>query len=164
MRGHRRRWLTITAVLGVVAGLGAGLRGGRADDPKRPTAEEVVEAWKPTLPGVTDLQTFSAAPKEAPGVAACTFRAVGPSFEAFWNHYADRCGAPDRYEPKRFLVAGTAGPKGVYIISDRMGNDGQAGRGLSLFVLRTEHATATVTIRPDADGKAVLGSIAVALP
>jgi hypothetical protein len=163
MHKHRR-WLTIMVASGLVALIAISLRGGQADDPKRLTAEDVITLWKPTPEGAEDLQQFVASPKESPGVAAATFRVVGPSFEVLWNHYAGLCGIPHRYEAKRFLVSGGTGAKGTYVVSDRPSSDARGERGLSVFLLRTDRYTVTATIGPDPDGKAVRGSIAAVIP
>jgi hypothetical protein len=47
---------------------------------------------------------------------------------------------------------------GNYVVNDRM--DPKGGRVLSVFLLRTDQYTATVTIQPDPAGKDVYGSIA----
>jgi hypothetical protein len=157
------RWLTILVALGLGALLGIGLlRGGQADDPKRLTADDVIDLWKPMPDGVKSFQQFRASPQENPGLAAGTFRVVGPSFEALWNYYAVRFGIEDRYKPERLLVSGKKGAKGSYVVSD--GGDAMGGRALSVFLLRTDRYTVTVTIQPDPTGKAVYGSIAAAIP
>jgi hypothetical protein len=111
---------------------------------------------------VTDFQIFEAPLEDSPGVAAQTFRVVGPSFERLWNHYAELCGIAQRYEAKRFLISAKAGAKGSYIVSDRTA-DAKGERGLSVFLLRTDRYTVTATIQPEPAGKAVLGSIVVVL-
>src|SRR4051794_33687961 len=140
-----RRGFTILVAAGLVAMIGISLRGGQADDRKRLTADEVITLWKPMLEGVEDFQQLGASPKESPGVAACTFRVVGPSFEGLWNHYADLCGIPDRYEAKRFLTSGNTGTRGSYVVTDRPSSDARGGRGLSVFLLRTDRYTVTAT-------------------
>jgi hypothetical protein len=159
----QRRGLTILVASGLVALIGAGLRGGQADDAKKLTAEDVIRLWEPTGDGIEDFQQFWASPKESPEVAACTFRIVGPSFERLWNHYANLCGIKDRYEAKRLLVSGGRSDKGSYVVGDRASSDANGERGLSVFLLRTDRYTVTTTIRPDPDGKAVLGSIAAVI-
>jgi hypothetical protein len=163
MRKHRR-WLTIPVASGLVVLIGIGVRGGQADDLKRLTAEDVIMLWKPMPAGVEDFQQFWASPKESPSVAASTFRVVGPSFEGLWNHYADRCGIGDRYEARRILITGGTNAKGSYVVADRASLDAKVRRGLSVFLLRTDRYTVTVTIQPDPDGKAMLGSIAAVTP
>jgi hypothetical protein len=163
MRTHKL-WLTIPLASGLVALIGIGLRGGQADDPRRLTAADVIKLWKPMLKDIEDFQQFWASPRESPGVAASTFRVVGPSFEDLWNHYAVRCGIADRYEARRFLNSGGSGAKGSYVVADRASSDAEGARGLSLFLLRTDRYTVTVTIQPDRDGKVVLGSIAAVIP
>jgi hypothetical protein len=159
MRNHRR-WLTISFATGLVALIGLGLGGGRADEPKRLTAEDVVELWKPKLKGTEDLLLLGGSPEQSPGVAAYTFRVVGPSFERLWNHYADLCGVKDRYQAKHVLIAAKTGPKGSYVVSERWSSEANEERRLSVFLLRTDRYTVTATIEPDPDGKSVRGSIA----
>jgi hypothetical protein len=163
MRNHGR-WLTISFATGLVALIGLGLGGGRADEPKRLTAEDVVELWKPNLEGTEDFHLLGSSPEQAPRVAAYTFRVVGPSFERLWNHYADLCGVKDRYQAKLALVTGNTGPKGSYVVSEQSSSDAKEGRRLSLFLLRTDRYTVTATIQPDPDGKSVGGSIAAMMP
>jgi hypothetical protein len=163
MRKHRR-WLTISVALGLVGLIGIGVRGGQADDPKRLTAEDVIKLWEPKLDGVEDFQQFVASPKESTGLAAATFRIVGPSFEDLWNHYADLCGISERYGARHFLMSGGTGAKGTYVVSDRASSITKGGRALSVFLLRTDRYTVTATIQPDPDGKAVRGSIVAVTP
>ena len=145
----------VTVASGLVALIGIGVRGGQADDPKRLTAEDVITLWEPRLQSVEDFQQFVAAPKESSAMMAATFRVVGPSFGALWNHYADLCGIKDRYETNRWLMSGGTGPKGTYVVSDRANSLTQGGRALSVFLLRTDRFTVTATIQPDPDGKAM---------
>jgi hypothetical protein len=147
----------ITVVSGIVALTGSGLSGGQADDSKRLTADDVIKLWK--LSGVEDFQSWGGSPEESPGLAAYAFRVVGPSFEGAWNQYADLCGIGDRYEARRLLISGKTTGKGRCVITEQASSDAKGGRGVSVFLLRTDRYTVTATIRPDPDGKAVLGSI-----
>jgi hypothetical protein len=160
-----RQLLTMGVPFAVVAMVGGaiGVRGRQTDERKRlPAAAEVIKSWEPKLDGVEDYQQFVASPKLSDTMAAATFRVVGPSFERLWNYYADLCGIPDRYAAKRLLNCGRIGAKGTYVISDRASSDTEGRRALTVFLLRTDQYTVTVTIQPDADGKAMLGSIAAA--
>ena len=158
------RWLTIPVASGLVALIGLGLCGGQADEPKRLIAKDVIELWKPMPDGVEDFQQWVASPMGTSGVATSTFRVAGPSFEGLWNHYADLCGIPERYEARRLLISGKTGAKGAYLVNDRASLEAKGERVLSVFLLRTDRYTVTVTIRPDPDGKALLGSIAAMIP
>jgi hypothetical protein len=157
------RWLTVAVTWGLVTLIGIGVRGDQADKTKGLTALGVIRLWEPKIEGVEDFQVFEAPLEECPGVAAQTFRVVGPSFERLWNHYADLCGIANRYEAKRFLVSSKLGANGGYIVSDRASSDAKGGRGLSVFLLRTDRYTVTATIQPDPAGKAVLGSVVAML-
>ena len=154
----------VTVALGLVALIGIGVRGGQADDLERLKAGDVIALWEAKLDGVEDFQQFVAAPKESSGMVAATFRVVGPSFEALWNHYADLCGIKDRYEANRWLMSGGTGPKGTYVVSDRANSLTKGGRALSVFLLRTDRYTVTATIQPEPDGKAMRGSIVAVTP
>jgi hypothetical protein len=160
MRNHRR-WITITVCLISVTMSGvAGLRAELPKAPERLTAIEVITAWKPYVKPPKDFQQWRASPERSPGVAACSFRVEGPSFEELWNHYADLCGISDRYEAKTFLTVGDVGVRGSYVVTDRASSDAIGGRGLSVFLLKNDHYAVTVTMQPDPDGKALRGSIA----
>jgi hypothetical protein len=161
MRKHWR-WLMFPLASGLV--LLIGVRGGQADDPKRLTADDVIELWKPLPDGAKDFQQFVAAPKGNSGMMAATFRVAGPSFERLWNHYADLCGIRERFEEKHLWVIGGTSAKGSYVVSDRASSVGKGERGLSVFLLRTDRYTVTATIQPDADGKAMRGSIVAVTP
>ena len=84
------------------------------------------------------------------------FRVEGPSFEELWNHYADLCGVGARYEAKTFLTTGNVGARGSYVITDRASSDARGERGLSVFLLKNDLYTVTVTIK-DVGGSSVAG-------
>jgi hypothetical protein len=86
---------------------------------------------------------------------------VGPTFEELWNHYAALCGMKQRYAEKKFLVTAKTSPKGSYVVSDRAAADGQGGRGLSVFLLKTDDYVVTVTFQPDPGGNSISGSLSV---
>ena len=159
--GRRSWWLTITGCLiSVTFAAVAGLRAGKSNAPERLTADEVIAAWRPDIKASKDYQQLGASPKQSPDIAAYSFRVEGPSFEDLWNHYANLCGIHDRYEAKTFLTSGNTGAKGSYVVTDRASSDDGGQRGLSVFMLKCDHYTVTVTIQPDPDGKAVRGSMA----
>jgi hypothetical protein len=163
MHKHRR-WFMIGVASGLVGLIGIGVRGGQADDLKRLTADDVIKLWNPMADGAKDFQQWVASPRESPGMAAATFRVVGPSFEKIWNHYAGLCGISDRYQASRLLMTGGTTPKGTYVVSDRPSSLAKGERVLSVFLLRTSHYTVTATIQPDPDGKAMRGSIVAVTP
>jgi hypothetical protein len=160
---NRRTVCLLAAALGAGGILAAGLSHGTAPvPPKVPTAEEILKEWQPLLEGGgKEFGTIGGSPKTAPDVAAVSFKLVGLSFGEVWDHYAERCGLEERYKERTFLTKSGAGPKGSYVVSDRPSADGK-GRGVTVFLLRAEKYTATVTFHRDPDGKTILGSIAVA--
>jgi hypothetical protein len=132
--------------------------------PEKLTAEQVIVLWSPELKTTTDYGQLHASPKQTPNVTACSFRVVGPTFQELWNHYARLCGMNQRYAEKTFLTIGDAGPNGSYVVSDRMSGDGKGGRGLSVFLLKTDCYTVTATFQPDPDGKSIIGSLTAVTP
>jgi hypothetical protein len=68
------------------------------------------------------------------------------------------------YEAKRLLMNGGTGKKGTYVVLDQASLDATSGRALSVFLLRTNRFTVSVTIQPSPDGKAMLGSITAVIP
>lgn len=162
---RRTTWLLAILVLG--AGLSTGGPGTRGQDPAKPkklTAEDVAKLWSPKLKSATEYAQTGGAPKQAPNVAAYSFRVVGPTFEELWNHYAKLCGVKQQYAEKTFLVSADAGPNGSYVVSDRAAADGKGGRGLSVFLLKTDTYTVTVTFQPDPGGKSISGSLSAVVP
>ena len=130
---------------------------------ERPTAEDVATLWLPRLKSATDYQHWGGSPERSPDVAAYSFRLVGPTFEELWNHYAGLCGVKHRYAAETFLVTANTGPNGSYVVSDRPSAEGK-GRGLSMFLLKTEAYTVTVTFGPDPGGKSVSGTASAVVP
>jgi hypothetical protein len=151
----------------VVVGTGATAAGAEADEPakaKKPTADDVAKLWSPELKSATAYGQTGGSPKQSPTVAAYSFRVVGPSFEELWNHYAKLCGLKERYAEKKFLITTDAGPNGSYVVSDQATADGKGGRGLSVFLLKTDSYTATVTFHIDTGGKSISGSLSAVVP
>lgn len=157
-----KRTMWIVAILV----LGAGVPGTWGEEPAKPkqTAEEVAKLWSPKLKNATDFGSTGGSPKQSPNVAAYSFKVVGPTFEEVWNHYAKLCGLKQKYAEKTFLISADTGPNGSYVVSDRATGDGKGGRALSVFLLKTDAYTVTVTFQPDPDGKSINGSLSVVVP
>jgi hypothetical protein len=130
-------------------------------------ANRVIAMWRPQLETTSDYQHWGGSPKQSRNVAAYSFRVVGPKFEELWNHYASLCGIKERYDEKRFLNSADTGPKGSYVVSDRAAgapDDKPIARGLSLFLLKTDEYTVTITFQPAPDGKSIIGSLSAVTP
>ncbi len=164
MAEQRMGVLTLLLVSAAMTMFATGTRADEPAKPKKPTAEEVANLWSPQLQSATQFGRTGGSPKQSPGVAAYSFRVVGPTFEELWNHYADLCGMKQKYAENRLLVAADTGPKGDYIVSDRAAADGQGGRGLSVFLLKTDAYVVTVTFQPDPGNKSISGSLTVVVP
>ena len=66
----------------------------------------MLKDWKPKPAGRgKEFEATGGSPKDAPDVAAMSFRLAGWSFEEVWNFYADKCGVADRYQEKNILIA-----------------------------------------------------------
>jgi hypothetical protein len=102
-------------------------------------------------------------PEADPKVAAFSFRAVGSTYEEYWNFYADLCGIKQRFAEKKMVVSPGKGPKGSYVVSDRAVVDG-SGHAVSVFLLKTDQYTVTATLHPSADGKGIEGSLTAVVP
>ncbi len=156
----RRRYLSAIVAVGIFASvITGGIRGDEPTDSKKRTVNEVMELWSPNLKSATDYHQMGGIPKQSPDVAAYAFRVVGPTYEELWNHYAHLCGLEQRYEQNALLVTADSGPKGSYVVSDRAAADGTSGRGLSVFLLKTNDYTVTVTFSADPSGKSISGSL-----
>src|SRR3954454_23698326 len=97
------------------------LAGDEPRNDKRPTADAVLKGWKPQAAGRRpEFAAFGGSPKDAPDVAALSFRLDGWTFEQVWNFYADKCGVEDRYMEKAILSKTGTGTKGSFVVADRM--------------------------------------------
>lgn len=150
----------IVAALTVVTGAE-----GQPAAAKKTTADDVLKEWKPKVAGKgKEFEATGGSPKDAPDVGALSFRLEGWTFEEVWNFYADKCGVEHRYKEKTIHIVTGAGKKGSYVISDRLTSlNADAKRAVSVFLLKTDGYTATVSFHPSPDGKSILGSIAVVL-
>jgi hypothetical protein len=158
-------WLLTSLVIGIaVTAFVTRTHGDEPAKPKKPTVEEVVKQWSPNLESATAFSQIGGAPKKAPNVVAYSFRVAGLTYGDLWNHYAKLCGVERKYDPKYFLRSADDGPKGSYVVSDQDTSDGKGGRVLSVFLLKTDTYTATVTFQPDPDGKSISGSLSVIVP
>lgn len=153
----------------LLAGVGLGgppAGAARSDEQKAAklvTADDVIKDWKPKVAGKgKGFEASGGSPKDAPNVAALAFRVDGWTFAEVWDFYAAKCGVEHRYKEKNILIATGKGPKGDYVVADRLtALDADAKRAVTVFLLRADGYTATVSFHPAPDGKAVLGSIAV---
>jgi len=161
----RTTWPLVALVVGAgVTAVASGTRGHAPVRPGKPTAQDVARLWKPELKSATDYAQTGGPPEQSPEVAAYSFKVVGPTFEELWAHYANLCGVKEQYAEKTFLITTGAGPKGRYVVSDRPSVDGKGGRGVSVFLLKTDAYTVTVTFHPDPDGKSIIGSLSAVVP
>jgi len=155
---------TIAALsIGVIVVV-AGTRSGEPERPKPLRADDVIQLWSPNLKNHTDYGQLGGSPEHSPNVAAYSFRVLGPTFEELWNHYAERCGIKKRYAEKSFLITADTGANGSYVVSERPSEDGKGGRGPSVFLLKTETYTVTVTFHLDPDGRSLSGSLTAVVP
>lgn len=153
--------------LGTMMVLAASVAAGRAHAPAKPerlTADGVIKLWSPNLKSADEYGQIGGSPKQAPNVAAYSFRVSGPTLEELWNHYAGLCGMTERYSEKSFLNATGTGPKGSYVVSDRASGDGKGGRGPTVFLLKTDAYTVSVTFQAESGGKSISGSLTAVVP
>ena len=141
-----------------------GIGSGAPAHSKALTAVDVIERWSPRLKNHTDYGQLGGSPQQAPNVAAYSFRVVGPTFEELWNHYAEWCGIKQQYAEKTFLNTADTNAKGNYVVSERPSGDGKGGRGPSVFLLKTDAYTVTVTFQPDPDDRSISGSLTAVVP
>jgi len=96
----------LVAAAGTCGPPAAAARGDEPRPAKKVTAGDVLKDWKPKPAGRgKEFEATGGSPKDAPDVAAMSFRLAGWSFEEVWNFYADKCGVADRYQEKNILIA-----------------------------------------------------------
>jgi hypothetical protein len=127
------------------------------------TAQEVIELWTPLPKVVRDFGKMGGSPEGDPKVAAYSFRAIGGTYEKCWNFYAELCGIKERFSEKAVLVSPGKSPKGSYVVSDRVAADGSR-HAVSVFLLKTDQYTVTVTLHSSTDGKSIEGSLTAVVP
>jgi hypothetical protein len=145
--------------MAVVVVLAGGGRGDERPAAKAEVLDDLVKRWTPDPEGA-EVAKYGGAIKDAkapfrPRVAAHTFDVTGATFEAVWNHYADRCGAKERFDPRQVRQGTWQGADGKpsYVIAER---ETRAGERVSVFTYRGGGHTASVSIQPRGDGKTVL--------
>jgi hypothetical protein len=131
-----------------------------ADPPKKLTADDVVKQWSPKLKDAEmSYGRTGGSPKDSPDVAGYTFMLSGMSLEEVWNFYAEKCGLEERYKEKHYLISTSTTKKGECVVSGRPANK-TADHGETMFLLKADGYTVTVSFHVDPDGKTIQGSIA----
>jgi hypothetical protein len=127
------------------------------------SAEAVANEWAPDAKDVKEYRHVGGSPKGDRKLAAYSFEVRGASYETLWNYYASRCGINERYAEKRILVSPGSGPNGSFVVADLAVKDG-TGHAVTVFMLKNEKYTVTVTLHPGADDASIIGSISAAVP
>jgi hypothetical protein len=129
--------------------------------PKKLTLEAVHQLWSAQLQGTTQYHEMGTPAGKGADAGAWSFRVSGIEFAALWNHYAGLCGMTKRYEAMTVSNTGETGPKGAYALAERPPE--KDGSRMSVFLLKAEGYTATVTIQSSAEAKTIAGTLALQL-
>jgi hypothetical protein len=129
--------------------------------PKKLTLEAVYQLWKAQVRDATEYHETGTPAGKGADAGAWAFRVSGIEFATLWNHYADLCGMTKRYQAMTVSNMGETGPKGAYVLAERPPE--KDGSRMSVFLLKADGYTATVTIQSSAEAKAIAGTLAVQL-
>jgi len=110
--------------------------------------------------GVGDWHDLGAGcPNDSPKLYVVSFRTSQLTFAEAWEFCATKCGADKKYVAYRLETTAGEGGKGSWALVERPGKDGE--RIESLFALRSEKYSVSVTLRPEGGGKSVSGTLTV---
>jgi hypothetical protein len=127
---------------------------------KLSAAQEIAQEWLPRGDGVGDWHDLGAGcPKDSPKLYVVSFRTSQMTFAEAWEFCATKCGADKKYVAYRLETVAGEGGKGSWALVERPGKDGD--RIESLFSLRSEKYSVSVTLRPEGGGKSVSGTLTV---
>jgi hypothetical protein len=127
---------------------------------KLSAAQEIARAWIPQKDGVGDWHSLGAGcPKDSPKLYVASFRTSQLTFAEAWEFCATRCGAEKKFVAYRLETTSGKSGRGCWALVERPGKD--LKRIESLFALRSEKYSVSVTLRPEAGGKAVSGTLTV---
>jgi hypothetical protein len=130
---------------------------------KLSAAQEIAQAWIPRGEGVGDWHDLGAGcPKDSPKLYVVSFRTSQLTFAEAWEFCATKCGADKKYVAHRLETTAGEGDKGCWALVERPGKDGE--RIESLFSLRGEKYSVSITLRPEGGGKSVSGTLTVVVP
>jgi hypothetical protein len=121
--------------------------------------EWLSKAEKPGAPG--EYQSVGAsAPKDSPNLYAKSFTTSYATLEELWNWYAQKCGIDKKYHEKELHVMSGESKVGSFVLVERLQGDKCSE---SVFGLRTNDYTVSVTLRSAMGGKSVAGTLIVSV-
>ena len=127
---------------------------------KLSAAQEIAQEWIPRGDGVGEWHDLGAGcPKDSPKLYVVSFRTSQLTFAEAWEFCATKCGADKKYVAYRLETTAGEGRKGSWALVERPGKDLE--RIESLFALRREKYTVSITLRPEGGGKSVSGTLTV---
>jgi len=101
-------------------------------------------------------------PQADPKLHTTSFSTTCCSLEDLWNEYARKCGSQQKYQAKVLINESGKIKNGSYILVERPAA-GLIGRTETIFSFRAERYSVSVTLRPGAGEKEVIGTLVVIL-
>ena len=132
--------------------------------PKKLIAKDIAGEWlsKAETPRPDgEYQGVGAnAPKDSSKIYARSFTTSFATLEELWNFFAQKCGIDKKYNEKELFVLSGESKAGSFVLVERLDRDNR-NRSESVFGLRTKDYTLSVTLRSEAGGKSVAGTLVV---
>jgi|SRR5262245_42181541 len=143
--------------------LGSAARTGESP-PKKLVAKDIADQWLSKAvkgrPGGEYYGVGASAPKDSSKLYAKSFMTSFGTLEELWNFYAQKCGIDKKYNDKELFVLSGESKAGSFVLVERLNRDNRS-RSESVFGLRTNEYTVSVTLRSEAGGKSVAGTLVV---
>ena len=132
--------------------------------PKKLIAKDIAGEWlskaEASRPGGEYQGVGANAPKDSSKIYARSFTTSFATLEELWNFFAQKCGIDKKYNEKELFVLSGESKAGSFVLVERLDRDNR-NRSESVFGLRTKDYTVSVTLRSEAGGKSVAGTLVV---
>ena len=132
--------------------------------PKKLVAKDIAAEWlskaNTPRPGGEYQGVGANAPKDSSKIYARSFTTSYATLEELWNFYAQKCGIDKKYNDKELYLLSGESKVGSFVLVERLERDNR-NRSESVFGLRTNEYTVSVTLRSERGGKSVAGTLVV---
>jgi hypothetical protein len=132
--------------------------------PNKLVANDIADEWLSKAgmprPGGEYQGVGANAPKDSSKIYARSFTTSFATLEELWNFFAQKCGIDKKYDEKELFILSGESEAGYFVLVERLDRDNR-NRSESVFGLRSSEYTVSVTLRPEAGGESVAGTLVV---